>query len=68
MPKFKYQARNSLGKVTEGVIEADSEAAVASALRQKRLEVVSVSGVSGLSALWTALNKKRKSKDTNSVG
>lgn len=58
MPAFKYQARNNLGKVTDGIIEADSEAAAAGALRQKRLEVVSISSVSGLSSLWAALNKK----------
>ncbi len=58
MPAFKYQARNNLGKVTEGVIEAESEGAAGAALRQKRLEVVSISSVSGLSALWAALNKK----------
>ncbi len=67
MPKFKYQAKNSLGKVTEGVIEADNEGAVTSALRQKRLEVVSISGVSGLSALWTALNKKSGNITTKDV-
>ena len=58
MPAFKYQARNNLGKVTEGVIEAESEGAAGAALRKKRLEVVSISSVSGLSALWAALNKK----------
>ena len=58
MPAFKYQARNNLGKVTEGVIEAESEGAAGAALRQKRLEVVSISSVSGLGALWTALTKK----------
>ena len=58
MPAFKYQARNNLGKVTDGVIEADSEAAAAGALRQKRLEVVSISSVSGFSTFLTALTKK----------
>lgn len=57
MPVFKYQARNSLGKVTEGTVEADNEAAVGAILRQKRLEVVSVSSGGGLAAVWAALNK-----------
>src|ERR1051326_1208992 len=58
MPTFKYQARNNLGKVTEGTIEADSQAAVAGVLRQKRLEMISASPAGGFGSIWTALTKK----------
>lgn len=67
MPAFKYQARNNLGKVTDGVIEADSEAAAAGALRQKRLEVVSISSVSGFSAFLTALTKRGGNVTTKDI-
>lgn len=58
MPNFKYKARNNLGKVIEGTIVAENEASVASALRQKRLELVSASPAGGLGSIWAALNKK----------
>lgn len=58
MPSFKYKARNNLGKIVEGTIEVESEAAVAGALRQKRLELVSSSSAGGLAGLWSVLNKK----------
>jgi type IV pilus assembly protein PilC len=58
MPLFKYQAKNNLGKVTDGTIEADSEGAVAGVLRQKRLELISVSPASGFSVFLASLNKK----------
>ena len=58
MPKFNYKARNNLGKIVDGTIDVENEAAIAAALRQKRLEFISSSPVGGLSALWGALNKK----------
>src|SRR5580658_7346938 len=58
MPSFKYKARNSMGKVIEGTIDADSEAGIASVLRQKRLELVSASPAGGLSSILGALTKK----------
>jgi type IV pilus assembly protein PilC len=58
MPKFKYKAKNNLGKVVDGTIEADNEAAVAGALRQKRLELISTSPATGLSSVWSALSSK----------
>jgi type IV pilus assembly protein PilC len=58
MPTFKYKARNNLGKVTEGTIVAESESAVGAQLRQKRLEVISVSAGGGIGAIWAALNSK----------
>lgn len=58
MPSFKYKARNNLGKIVEGTIEVENEGAVAAALRQKRLELVSSSSAGGLGGLWAALNKK----------
>jgi type IV pilus assembly protein PilC len=58
MPNFKYKARNNMGKVIEGTIVADNETSVASALRQKRLELVSVSSAGGLGSIWATLSKK----------
>jgi type IV pilus assembly protein PilC len=55
MPSFKYKARNQMGKIVEGILEAESEGAVAAALRQKRLEFVSASGVSGFSEYMSKL-------------
>jgi type IV pilus assembly protein PilC len=67
MPTFKYKARNNLGKITEGTIQVESEAAVAGALRQKRLELISVSTGGGLSAIWESLNSMGKKVDTKDV-
>src|ERR1017187_7664613 len=67
MPTFKYQARNNLGKVTEGTIQADSESAVAGALRQKRLEVISVSSVGGVSKIWATLTSKGGNVTTKDI-
>src|SRR5580658_5666176 len=58
MPSFKYKARNSMGKVIEGTVDADSEAGLASVLRQKRLELVSSSRAGGLSSILGALTKR----------
>ena len=44
MPLFKYQARNNLANVIEGTLEVENEAAATSALKQKRLEVISLVG------------------------
>ena len=67
MPNFKYKARNNLGKVIEGTIVAENEAGVASALRQKRLELVSASPVGGLGSIWAALNRKGGKVTTKDV-
>ena len=67
MPTFKYKARNNLGKVIEGTIEAEAESAVASALRQKRLEVVSVAPAGGLGGFFASLNKKGGKVTTKDV-
>jgi type IV pilus assembly protein PilC len=58
MPNFKYKARNQLGKVTEGTIVAENESAVAGALRQKRLELISASPAGGLGGILKALTQK----------
>ncbi|HJT25702.1 MAG TPA: type II secretion system F family protein, partial [bacterium] len=67
MPIFKYKARNNLGKVVEGTIEAEAESAVAAALRQKRLELVSVGSAGGLGGFLAALNKKGGKVTTKDV-
>jgi type IV pilus assembly protein PilC len=48
MALFKYKAKSSLGKVVEGTLEVESEGALASALRQKRLELISSSKASSV--------------------
>jgi type IV pilus assembly protein PilC len=48
MALFKYKAKSSLGKVVEGTLEVESEGALASALRQKRLELISSSRASSV--------------------
>jgi len=67
VPTFKYKAKNNLGKVIEGTIDAEAESAVAAALRQKRLEVVSVSAAGGLGGFLSALNKKGGKVTTKDV-
>ncbi len=58
MPTFTYKAKNNLGKIIEGTIDADSESSAKSELRQKRLEVTSISAASGLATFLSALTKK----------
>jgi len=36
MPLFKYKAKNSTGKVIDGTLEIENEAALSIALRQKK--------------------------------
>jgi len=67
MPTFKYQAKNHLGKVTEGTIEVENEAAVAGALRQKRLELISVSSTSSIGKFLASLTKKGGNITTKDV-
>ena len=67
MPTFKYQARNNLGKVITGTIEVENEAAVAGALRQKRLELISASQSSGLGNFLASLTKKGGNVTTKDV-
>lgn len=67
MPIFKYKARNALGKVTEGTIEADNLGAVGSALRQKRLELISASPAGALGSVLAAFFKKGGNVTTKDV-
>ena len=67
MPLFKYQARNNLGKVTDGTMEVESESVAISALKQKRLEVVSLAAVGGLELIWINLSKKQPNVKTKDV-
>lgn len=67
MPTFKYKAKNNMGKVIDGTIDAQNEAAAAAALRQKRLDVVSISGMSGLDNFLASLTKKGGKVTTKDV-
>ena len=67
MPVFKYKVRNNLGKITDGTLEVESEAAATAALRQKRLEVISIAPLNGMEKLWAALNKKGGKVTTKDV-
>lgn len=55
MAKFKYKAKNNLGRVVEGVVEAANAQAVAGELRQRRLELISASPASPLFGILEAL-------------
>src|SRR5579859_5564184 len=67
MPLFKYKARNNLGKVIDGTIEVESEGAIAAALRQKRLELVSFGPASSLGTILSSLAGVGGKVTTNDV-
>lgn len=67
MPTFKYKARNNLGKIVEGTVEAEAESAIAVVLRQKKLELVSAAPAGGLSGFLSALTKKGGKVTTKDV-
>jgi len=56
-----------MGKVIEGTIEVEAESAVAAALRQKRLEVVSVAPAGGLGGFFSSVGKKGGKVTTKDV-
>jgi type IV pilus assembly protein PilC len=55
MPKFKYKAKTSIGKVVEGTIEAPSEAAIAAELRSRKMELISTSSAGGIGGFLDSL-------------
>jgi len=57
MALFKYKAKSSLGKVVDGTMEVENENALAAALRQKRLELISSSRASGLDKFIATFGK-----------
>jgi type IV pilus assembly protein PilC len=67
MPLFKYQARNTMGKILDGTMEVESEAAASAALKQKRLEVISLASVGGLELLIINITKKQPKVSTKDV-
>jgi type IV pilus assembly protein PilC len=67
MPIYKYQARNNMGKLLEGTLEVENEAAAQSALKQKRMEIVSLSQLNPLEQIWIALTKKQPNVKTKDV-
>ena len=58
MALFKYKAKTSLNKIVEGTLEVENESALASALRQKRLELVSASKASEAEKFLNNIFKK----------
>jgi type IV pilus assembly protein PilC len=64
---FKYKAKNNMGKVIEGTIDAENESAVAGLLRQKRLDVISTSASSGLGKFLNSLGSMGQSVTTKDV-
>jgi type IV pilus assembly protein PilC len=58
MALFKYKAKTSLGKVIDGSIEVESENALSSALRQKRLELISFSKASSFEVYLSKVFQK----------
>jgi type IV pilus assembly protein PilC len=67
MSLFKYQVRNNLGKVLDGTLEVENEAAAISALKQKRLEIVSLSPIAGFELLWMNITKKKPNVKTKDI-
>jgi type IV pilus assembly protein PilC len=67
MPLFKYQVRNNLGKVLDGTLEVENEAAAISALKQKRLEIVSLSPIAGFELVWMNITKKKPNVKTKDI-
>jgi type IV pilus assembly protein PilC len=67
MPLFKYRVRNNLGKVLDGTLEVENEAAAISALKQKRLEIVSLSPVAGFELVWMNITKKKPNVKTKDI-
>src|SRR5665213_3085431 len=67
MPLFKYQVRNNLGKVLDGTLEVENEAAAISALKQKRLEIILLSPVAGFELLWMNITKKKPNVKTKDI-
>lgn len=49
MPNYKYKAKNQLGKVVEGFLQAQNESDLATQLRQRRLDLINASPALGLS-------------------
>jgi type IV pilus assembly protein PilC len=58
MPLFSYKAKNSLGKVIDGTIEADNESSAKSEVRQKRLEIISISPANPFTTFLAVLTSK----------
>ncbi len=58
MALFKYKAKTSLGKVIDGTLEVESENGLSSALRQKRLELISFSKASSFEVYLGKLFQK----------
>ncbi len=58
MALFKYKAKTSLGKVVDGTLEVESENALGSALRQKRLELISFSKASSFEVYLSKVFQK----------
>lgn len=56
-----------MGKVLDGTLEVDTEAAAQSALKQKRLEIISLVPLSAIEQFWISLTKKQPKVKTKDV-
>jgi type IV pilus assembly protein PilC len=63
MPKFKYKAKNQMGKTVEGTLEAANEADLTAQLRQRRMELVSSSQSLGMSKFFDFMGGGVTTKD-----
>jgi len=67
MPIYSYKAKNNLGKAVDGTIEADSESSAKNELRQKRLEVISISPANVVVSFLKALSSSGGKVTTKDV-
>ncbi len=58
MPVYSYKAKNSLGKIIDGTIEADNESSAKGDIRQKRLELISIAPANAITTFLIALTSK----------
>lgn len=56
-----------MGKVVEGTVEAEAESAVATVLRQKRLELISTASAGGIGAFFSSLAKTGRGVTTKDI-
>lgn len=67
MPIYSYKAKNNLGKMVDGTIEADNENSAKNDLRQKRLEVTSIAPANGLITFLNVLTSRGGKVTTKDV-
>jgi type IV pilus assembly protein PilC len=63
VPNYKFKAKNSMGKIVDGVLAATNETDLAAQLRQRRMELVSASPSFGLGRFLSFMEGGVTTKD-----